>query len=102
MKEARILVVEDDDAQRRLVVDILRGAGYQVEGVTSAENALAELERRPLDLVLSDWKLPGMDGMGLLRQIHGEEREVAFVMVTAYGTIAQAVEAVRSGADDYL
>ncbi len=102
MKDSRILVVEDDDAQRRLVVEILRASGYQVEGVGNAEAALEELSSRPVDLVLSDWKLPGMDGMSLLQHLRQEGVEVAFMMVTAYGTIAQAVEAVRSGADDYL
>ena len=102
MRDSRLLVVEDDDAQRRLVVDILRASGYQVEGVASAEAALTELASKPVDLVLSDWKLPGMDGMSLLQHIRQEGWEIAFLMVTAYGTIAQAVEAVRSGADDYL
>lgn len=102
MPETRILVVEDEAAQRTLVAEILRGAGYQVEEVGTAEAALDRLVTSPFDLVLSDWKLPGRDGMELFREVHDRWQDIAFVIVTAYGTIASAVDAVRSGADDYL
>lgn len=103
MVEARILVVEDEEPQRALLGDILRGAGYRVEALLgSAEEALDTLERGPVDLVLCDWRLPGMNGMQLFQVVHERWPETAFVIVTAYGTIARAVEAVRSGADDYL
>jgi len=97
---ARILLVEDDAAQRRLVAGILRGAGYEVLEDGRAEDAERRLEG--VDLVVSDFKLAGMDGMQLLAQVRREAPDVAFVMITAYGTIGHAVEAVRSGADDYL
>ena len=97
-----ILVVEDEAAQRALLADILVSAGYRVGTSATAEAALETLERASVDLVLSDWKLPGRDGMELFREVHARWPEVAFVIVTAYGTIARAVEAVRAGADDYL
>ncbi len=98
----RLLVVEDDADQRRLVASILRGRGFAVgEAATFAEAASA-LDKAPVDLVLSDWKLPDGDGMALLARIKESYPGTAFVMVTAYGTIAQAVEAVSLGADDYL
>jgi two-component system NtrC family response regulator len=100
--EARILLVEDEADQRELVAALLAGAGYLVAPCASAEAAAAELERAPVDLVLSDWKLPGRDGLALLAEVKQRDPEIAFVMVTAYGTIAHAVEAVRAGADDYL
>ena len=102
MAEATILIVEDEAAQRALLADILVGAGYRVGTSATAEGALEMLERAKVDLVLSDWKLPGIDGMELFRRVHARFPEVAFVIVTAYGTIARAVEAVRAGADDYL
>ncbi len=102
MVDHRILLVEDEPDQRRLLAEILRGAGYEVEEVGSAEAALDRLVSSRFDLVLSDWKLPGMDGMALFHEVHRRWEEVAFVIVTAYGTIASAVEAVRAGADDYL
>jgi two-component system NtrC family response regulator len=101
-REARLLVVEDEADQRHLVAGILRGAGYTVAEAASAEAGLQAVRATPVDLVLSDWKLPGMDGLELLAQLRQEHPAVAFVMVTAYGTIARAVEAIRTGADDYL
>ncbi len=102
MSERRILVVEDDPDQRRLVSGILKGEGYVVAEAGSAEDALEELSRSPVDLVLSDWKLPAKDGMQLLAEVKARHSETAFMMATAYGTISHAVRAIRAGADDYL
>jgi two-component system NtrC family response regulator len=108
MAGERVLVVEDDADQRRLVAGMLAGEGYLVAEAADLDAAAAELARAPVDLVLSDWKLaPGADGapgdgMQLLARVRGEHAGTGFVMVTAYGSIAHAVEAVRAGADDYL
>ncbi|MEM9556976.1 MAG: sigma-54 dependent transcriptional regulator [Acidobacteriota bacterium] len=98
----RILVVEDDADQRRLVASMLRRAGYAVSEAESFRAAESALARLPLDLVLADWQLGDGDGSALLAAVRAERPDVAFVMVTAYGTIARAVAAVRAGADDYL
>jgi DNA-binding NtrC family response regulator len=98
----RILVVEDDLDQRRLVCSLLRSEGYAVSEAGSVEAALEELSRSPFDLILSDWKLPRRDGLELLTEVKIRFANVAFIMVTAYGTISHAVQAVRKGADDYL
>jgi two-component system NtrC family response regulator len=100
--EERILVVEDDPDQRRLVCGVLRGEGHQIAEAATVEEALRELECSPVDLIVSDWKLPDRDGLQLLGEIREDHPHVAFIMVTAYGTISHAVEAVRAGADDYL
>ncbi len=102
MPEARILLLEDEADQRRLVAGILRKEGYWVVEAGTVAAARAELERSPIDLVLSDWKLPDGDGLALLAEVRASRPSVAFVIVTAYGTISRAVEAVRAGADDYL
>ena len=102
LPEARILLVEDEIDQRRLVAGILRGEGYAVAETGSVDAALADLAAAPVDLVMSDWKLPGRDGMELLTEVKARFPETAFLMATAYGTIAHAVAAVRAGADDYL
>ena len=102
MPEHRILVVEDDADQRDLVGDILQGEGYMAVPASSAESALEELEKAPVDLVVSDWKLPGQDGVWLLAEVRDRFPAAAFIMVTAYGTISHAVSAIRAGADDYL
>jgi two-component system NtrC family response regulator len=99
---ARLLVVEDEPDQRRLLAELLaaeRFAVLEAGTVAAAEAALAAGE---IDLVISDWKLPDGDGGALLAHVRERHPETAFVMVTAYGTIARAVEAVRAGADDYL
>ena len=102
MPEVRLLVVEDEIDQRRLVAGILRGEGYSVAEAGSVDAALADLATAPVDLVLSDWKLPGRDGTELLAEVRARFPETGFLMATAYGTIAHAVAALRAGADDYL
>ena len=99
---ARILLIEDEAPQRQLVSELLRDAGYQVATAASGEAGLQQLADGIFDLVLCDWKLPGIDGMEVFRRMKKNHFDAAFVMVSAYGTIARAVEAVRDGADDYL
>ncbi len=101
-ERASILLIEDEAAQRELVGELLRGAGYGVTEAGSGEQGLELLESCAPELVLCDWKLPGIDGMEVFRRLRERAPGVAFVMVSAYGTIARAVEAVRDGADDYL
>ena len=103
MPEHHLLLVEDDATQRRMVADILRTAGYAVTAAASVEEALAAFGVQRPDLVLSDWKI-GSDGDGLelMRRLRQREPGIAFLLTTAYGTIAHAVEAVHKGADDYL
>jgi two-component system NtrC family response regulator len=104
MPSSRILLVEDDATQRRMVADILRGAGYTVAVAASVDEGLtAFAEGRQHDLVLSDWKI-GSDGDGLelMRRLRERAPDVAFLLTTAYGTIAHAVAAVQQGVDDYL
>jgi two-component system NtrC family response regulator len=100
--EARVLLVEDEIDQRRIVAGILRSEGYAVAEAGSVDAALADLAAAPVDLVLSDWKLPGRDGTELLAEVKARFPDTAFLMATAYGTIAHAVAALRAGADDYL
>ncbi len=102
MSETRVLVVEDDGDQRQLVSSILRSRNYLVAEADSLAAARTELSASPVDLVLSDWKLPDGDGTELLKDVRTEHPEAAFITVTAYGTIARAVEAIHLGADDYL
>jgi two-component system NtrC family response regulator len=100
--DARLLVVEDEADQRSLLANLLAAEGYTVAAAGDLAGARRELATAPVDLVLSDWKLPDGDGSQLLAEVRAQHPETAFVMVTAYGTIARAVEAIRTGADDYL
>ena len=102
MSETRVLVVEDDTDQRLLVASILRSRHYLVAEAETLARAREQLASSPVDLVLSDWKLPDGDGTQLLETVRAEHPGTAFITVTAYGTIARAVEAIHLGADDYL
>ena len=99
---ATVLVVDDDRAFRELVVDILRSEGYRLLEAPNAEAALQLAALENLDVVLSDQRMPGMDGIELTRRLRAVPEPPAIVMMTAYGTIPEAVEAVRLGAADYL
>lgn len=98
----RILVVDDHAAARESVADVLRHAGYEVECLASAVEALPRLQGESFHVVLTDLQMPGMDGLELIRQINHRRIRVEVLMITAHATIASAVEAMRHGAFDYL
>jgi len=98
----RILVVEDDADLASLLADELREAGYSVRTSDKAEDAEEELAREQLELILSDLYLPGMSGLELLHRVTAYPDPPAFLLITAFGTIPQAVEALKAGADDFL
>src|SRR5437016_2600752 len=98
----RILIVEDDEIFLRPLQRSLEVARYDVLIAPSGEDAIDLLKREDADLVLTDKRLPGMDGVELVRRIKGEHPDLAMVVMTAYGTIESAVESVRLGAADYL
>ncbi len=102
MVHASILIVEDEQAQRRLVADILKRDGYVVAEAASVDEALALMDSSLPDLVLCDWRMPERDGGELLKDVEKRSLECSVIIMTAYGSIAHAVEAVRLGAADYL
>ncbi|WP_225781046.1 sigma 54-interacting transcriptional regulator [Xenophilus sp. Marseille-Q4582] len=99
---ARILVVDDDPDILRLLSLRLTGAGYQVTAVTSAESALTQLEIEHPRLVLSDVRLPGRDGLQLFDEIRKRHPTLPVILLTAHGTIPDAVEATARGVFTYL
>jgi DNA-binding NtrC family response regulator len=98
----RILIVEDDEIFLRPLQRSVEIAGYDVLVATSGEEAIDRLKREDVDVVLTDKRLPGMDGVELVRRIKAEHADLAVLIMTAYGTIESAVESVRLGAIDYL
>src|SRR5262245_48952391 len=102
MVKPRILVVEDDAIFLRPLQRTLEVAGYEVIPVSSGEEAIDLLKEDDVDLVLTDKRLPGMDGVELVRRVKAEHPDLAMVVMTAHGTIESAVEAMRIGAADYL
>lgn len=99
---ARILVVDDDADMLRLLSLRLAAAGYQVTAVTSAESALTQLEIEHPRLVLSDVRLPGRDGLQLFDEIRKRHPTLPVILLTAHGTIPDAVEATSRGVFTYL
>jgi len=98
----RVLLVEDDASLRSVMSYHLRKAGYEVAEAPDGARALDAVAEQAFDLVLTDIRMPQMDGLDLLRQLRARDLDVPVVMLTAFGTIHDAVEAMRSGACDYL
>jgi two-component system NtrC family response regulator len=102
MDALRILVVDDEAPQRELIGGFLKKQGHEVLLAGSGLEAIARVRETRVDLVLSDFKMPGMSGIELLRGVKGVNPEIPFILVTAYGTVETAVQAMREGAADYL
>jgi DNA-binding NtrC family response regulator len=98
----RILVVDDEETIRRLLKDLLEANGYEVEVAGDAHAAMQRLKAREFEVVLTDLMLPDGDGLEVLRVARARPYEPEVLIITAYGTIDSAVEAVRGGAFDYL
>jgi DNA-binding NtrC family response regulator len=99
---ANILVVDDAPSTLKAIDIILRREGYTVLSATSGREALAYLEQHDVALVLSDVKMPQMDGLTLLRHIHDTDAGIAVVMMSGHGEVSTAVDAMKQGAFDYL
>lgn len=102
MAVARILVVDDESGFRELCVDLLSDAGFEVEAATDGKKALERLSEAPFQLVLSDINMPMMDGMTLLKNAKSQYPLVEVVLMTAFGGLQSALEALRFGAYDYI
>ena len=98
----RILVIDDEGAIRDSLRMILEYEDYQFVGAASGQEGLALAQRERPDLVLLDIKMPGMDGMEVLRKLHALDETLPVVMISGHGTTATAVDAIRSGATDFL
>ena len=100
--KARILVIDDEAAIRDSLRMILEYEDYQFLGAASGQEGIALVQRDRPDLVLLDIKMPGMDGIEVLRKLHAHDETLPIVMISGHGTTATAVEAIRSGAVDFL
>jgi DNA-binding NtrC family response regulator len=99
---AHLLVVDDEVNIRSALVTLLTKQGHDVRGVGTAEDALAQLESHPAELVITDLRMPGLSGIEFIRRLKAAWPDTEVVVMTAYGSIDTAVEAMRSGAYDYL
>lgn len=100
--KTKILVVDDEEVVRLSHSRLLTGTDCSVEAVWNGVDALREMERNSFDLVLLDLRMPGMDGMSVLRMIKQRWPESEVVVITGYPSIETAKEAIRLGAYDYL
>ncbi|HEY2389493.1 MAG TPA: sigma-54 dependent transcriptional regulator [Candidatus Binatia bacterium] len=98
----RVLIVDDEERMVGVVAAALTRAGYECEGCASGADALAALETRGADAVVTDWKMPQMDGIELLRTLHARRPGLPVILLTAYASVSSAVAAMREGAFDYI
>jgi len=98
----RVLVVDDEVDFASAVADRLLRRGFSAAAVFSAADALARLEGSPADVVVLDLKMPGMDGLGALREIRRLHPDVKVVVLTGHGTVSAGIEGMQGGAADFL
>jgi DNA-binding NtrC family response regulator len=98
----RVLIVEDEEIVRQLLTGLLREEGYSVDAVPTGEEALKALDRELYDLVLLDLNLPGIHGMNVLSAAPALQTDAEFIVMTAFGSVDNAVEAMKLGAYDYV
>jgi DNA-binding NtrC family response regulator len=102
MNKAAILVVEDEETQRTLLAGLLRKEGYSVHEAGTGESAIATAKEQAIDIILLDYKLPDTDGLSLIRSFKEINPEIEIIMITAFGSIENAVHALKTGASEYL
>ncbi len=99
---ARVCIIDDKDVMRDSLTDILGVQGHEVSTFADPREALAELAPAMVDVIVSDLRMPGMDGIELLRSLRGRGVDTPFVLMTAYASVPTAVEAMKLGATDYI
>ena len=102
MNHMNILVVDDEKSQLSILNDILSDAGYAVSTASNGEDALSQLARGDFPIILTDLKMPGVDGIELLQKALQIYPETQVILMTAFGSIPSAVNAIKNGAYDYL
>jgi len=101
-RTTRLLVVDDEEHQREMLEAILGRAGFRIETAQNGQEALDRLEQSDFDLILTDQRMPVMDGLELLERLRGRHRDLPVILMTAYGSVSSAVQAMKRGAADYL
>jgi DNA-binding NtrC family response regulator len=99
---ANILVIDDEDLMREYVEESLTRAGHAVQAAASGKAGLAALARESFDLVVTDLKMAPMDGLEVVRRVRRDPNGPRCIVMTAYGTIETAVQAMKDGAEDYI
>jgi len=102
VSEKRILLIDDEADIRNILGELLREVGYTVETATDGQDGLEAIERESFDFILCDIRMPRMDGMAFLKAANGSLKETPVIMMSAYGTVDTAIEAMKLGAYDYI
>lgn len=102
ISRAKILIVDDERKICEILKDILEGEGYSVNFVLNGYDALRKVQKNGFDLLLLDMKLPDIDGLTVLKRIKEINTEIGVIMISAFGTVSLAVEALKNGADDFI
>lgn len=102
VEQVRILVVEDEEIVRNLLYDTLSKTGYKVKAALDGQDAITQIEKELFEIVITDLKMPGMDGIELLRRIQKINQDICVLIITAYSTVESAVSAMKLGAYDYI
>lgn len=102
MKQAKILIVDDDQRLRSMLARYLEQEGFDVGGVGDGAQMTRKLERSPFDLIVLDWMLPGEDGLSICRRLSADKNNPPVIMLTANGGDDERILGLECGADDYL
>jgi DNA-binding NtrC family response regulator len=102
MTSARVLVVDDEAVIRDGLKRILEGESFVVDVCSSGYSALEELQKRRFDLIITDLKMPGMSGIDVLKSVRTFQPHISVILITGYASVDTAVEAMKSGAFDYI
>ncbi len=101
-RETNVLIVDDEKTVCNSCKKILTQAGYQVDMASSGEEALDKVRGNGFDVVITDWRMPKMDGLEVARRVKQERPEVAVIIITGYPSVENSMEAIRSGVADYV
>lgn len=101
-QEINILIVDDEEVMRSLMRDVLNDAGYKVQTVGCGEDAIEKIRQDEISILVTDLKMPGMDGTEVLRKVKAIDSDICVIVVTAYPSLESAIEAMRHGAYDYI
>lgn len=102
MREKRILFIDDDREMRHLVSDFFLSEGYSASVAESGDKALKQISEFDFDVVVTDLRMPEMDGMALLKEIRAKDPSLPVILITAFGSIETAVDAMKEGAANFV
>lgn len=102
MSKPKVLIVDDEAAMRMGLVEVLKRADYDVEAAEDGEQAIARIDRGGLDVVVTDLRMPGVDGMAVLQHAREQDPNLLVYMISAHGDVPTAVEAMKHGAQDFI